>query len=72
MSDNYVVVHVERIAADHGTTVTFEGTDEHGREVTIVADHRPAAVIARALEDGRGPVEVACEPFQIVNGHWYG
>lgn len=73
MTDEYVIVEVERVAADHGSVVTFEGRDENGREVTIVADHRPAQLIVRALEDGTGdPVHVACEPYQLLGGHWYG
>lgn len=47
-----------------GSVVTFRARDEAGAPVLVAVDHRMARAITEALEDG--PVDVRCEPWQLV------
>jgi hypothetical protein len=51
------------VAADHGTIVAFNGTDEDGTAVVVYADHRPAADIVAALISG--PVEAEAPGYAV-------
>jgi hypothetical protein len=60
-----LVVEVHELVADHGSVVTFQGSDADGGLVTFSADWRSAQGIADILY-AEGPFPVAIEPWQVL------
>lgn len=60
----FVTVTERDSGSDRDTVVTFRARDEAGAPVLVAVEHRMARAITEALEDG--PVDVRCEPWQLV------
>jgi hypothetical protein len=60
-----LVVEVHELVADHGSVVSFRGTDSDGGSVTFSADWRWAQGAVDTLY-AEGPFPVAIEWWQVL------